>query len=443
MAGIIGTVLTILLISFGLGLYVAVALGLTTVAAGFLFFDRPIWDFFGHIPWAVNSSSSIVVVPLYLLMGEILSRSGVTDEMYATLGKWLNKLPGGLLHTNIGASGLFAAISGSSVATATTITAVALPPLRAQGYDERLALGSLAAGGTLGILIPPSVIMIVYGIIAQASIGQLYIAGIVPGLLMMLSFMAIIFIIAKVRPGLAPPAEGGDASWRERFASLVGILPVCALIFCVLGTIYLGIATAVEAAAFGSSGAFLIALYNRRVSFSMLREVFISTAHTTGMVIFILIGAFLLQSMLAFLGLPGAVSQWVVSLGLTDLQFILLLCALYLVLGTFIESLAMVVTTLPIIIPMITALHIDLIWFGIIVVILVELSLITPPVGMNLFVLQGVRSRVSGPKPKHDGGILDLYIGVLPFVVAMIVVLGLIVAFPDIATGLVRLSYSS
>ncbi len=434
MLGILTVIILTLLVAFALGFYVAVALGITAMTVGSVFIDSPIWGFYAHIPWAVNSSISIAVVPLFLLMGDILLRSGVTDAMYQTLAKWLNRLPGGLLHTNIGACGLFAAISGSSVATATTIGAVSLPSMRAHGYNIRLALGSLAAGGTLGILIPPSIILIVYGLLAETSIGRLYIAGVIPGLVMMLSFMGVIFVFAKVRPEMAPqPVE--IVTWRDRFLSLFALLPVFVLIFLVLGTIYLGIATAIEAAAFGVCGAFLFALANRKVNLRMLRDTFLSTASSTGMVMFILIGAFLLQNTLALLGLPIMLSRWVIGLGLSQLELILFLCVLYVILGMMMESFAMMVTTLPIILPMLIALDVDLVWFGIVMVILLELSLITPPVGMNLFVLQGVRMRAANADPGR--GILDIYIGALPFVIAMLAVLALVIAFPQIATWLV------
>ena len=435
MIGIVTVIVVTLLGAFALGLYVAVALGITAMSVGTIFIDSPIWGFYEHIPWTVNSSMAIAVVPLFLLMGDILLRSGVTEAMYETLAKWLNRLPGGLLHTNIGACGLFAAISGSSVATATTIGSVSLPSMRAHGYNERVALGSLAAGGTLGILIPPSIILIVYGLLAEASIGQLYIAGIIPGLLMIFSFMAVIFVFAKVRPEMAPQPGVGTITWRERFVSLLALLPIFVLIFLVLGTIYLGIATAIEAAAFGVCGAFLFALANRRVNLEMLKQTFMSTGTSTAMVIFILIGAFLLQNILALLGLPMMMSRWVISLGLTQLELILFLCVLYIILGMMMESFAMMVTTLPIILPMLTALNVDMVWFGIVMVILLELSLITPPVGMNLFVLQGVRMRTAGATPGK--GLLDLYIGSLPFVIAMLTVLALVIAFPSIAMWLV------
>ncbi|MDB5510691.1 MAG: transporter large permease [Enterovirga sp.] len=428
---ILASLLAILLIAFSLGLYVAVTLGMTAIVMGEAFSDRPILDMLSTIPWNALNNITLVALPLFILMGEILLRSGVTEGMYATLSKWLNRLPGSLLHTNIAACGVFACISGSSAATAATVGGVALPFLRQRGYSNKLALGSLAAGGTLGILIPPSIVMIVYGVLAQESIGRLYMAGIVPGLVMMALFMVVIYAFAVVDPTVAPRIE--PSSWREMFASLSRLVPVAILIVLVLGTIYAGVATATEAAAFGVTGAIGIAAVNRRLNRVMLRETLLATATTTSMIMFILIGAFLLQFVVSYLGVPTAMTRWVIGLGLSPMEFVLLVCALYLVLGMFMESLSIVVITLPVILPLLKALGIDLVWFGILVVILVEAALITPPVGMNLFILQGMTERVSGGTPVKP---LDLYIGILPFLGAMLVVLGLVLAFPQIALWL-------
>ena len=262
--------------------------------------------------------------PLFILMGEFLMRSGVTDRMYDTLAKWLNPLPGGLLHTNVVACALFACVSGSSAATAATISSVSLPALRSYGYNVRLSLGSLAAGGTLGILIPPSITFIVYAVLVEESIGQLYIAAIVPGILMTLSFMVVIFIAAIRRPQDAPRV--GSSTWREKFVSLGALLPVFGLMLVVLGTMFAGIATATEAAGFGAALAFLLAAVNGRVNRKMLAETFIVTATTTAMIMFILFGAFVLQFVLGFLGIPTAVSNWIAGLGLSKVQVVLLIC---------------------------------------------------------------------------------------------------------------------
>jgi tripartite ATP-independent transporter DctM subunit len=424
-----------LLATFALSFHVASALGLTAFVVGITQIGD-VSEFFGQIPWNLFSGTTIIVVPLFVLMGEILLRSGITEELYETLAQWMGRLPGGLLHTNILASGFFAAICGSSVATATTIGGVAMPSMRKYGYDERLAVGSIASGGTLGILIPPSIIMIVYGLMAEVSIAKLYMAGIVPGLLMMLAFMAVVMVVALISPAKAPAMHAMAGSLVERLKGLYAMLPVIVLMAMVLGTIYAGVATATEAAAFGCTGALLVALLKGRVNRAMLRETFRATAATTGMVLLVLAGAFLLQFILSLAGVPMLVSKWIVGLGLSEIQLILLLCAIYLLLGMFMESLAMIVTTLPIILPILVAMHVDLIWFGIIATILVELSLITPPVGMNLFVMQAVRSRLS---PGEAGRSMnDVYLGVLPFIGAMVAVLAGVIFYPDLALALVK-----
>lgn len=432
MEGILILLIVAIIVIFALGIYVAVTLGLVTFSLMLFFSDRPLWEIIGTMAWNVNTNVTLVAVPLFILMGEILLRSGITESMYEVLAKWLNFLPGGLLHTNVVACGVFAAISGSSVATAATISSVALPNFRARGYNERLAVGSLAAGGTVGILIPPSVVLIVYGVLVEESIGRLYIAGILPGILMIVLFMAAIFIIAKLKPDTAPREAG--VSWRERLLSLWRLLPIVILIFLVLGTIYVGIATPTEAAAFGTTGAFVICLINKRVTREMLRETFLATASTTAMVLLIMISAFLLQFTLAHLGLPAALARAVTEMNLSPVQFVLMVCVLYLFLGCFMESFSMIVTTVPVLLPLLNALNIDLIWMGIIMVILVEAALITPPVGMNLFVLHGLRKRLQGAKGTET--ISEVYIGVLPFLLAMLLTLALVIAFPELSLWL-------
>jgi tripartite ATP-independent transporter DctM subunit len=432
MLPIVATVLGIMLVAFALGLHVATTIGITALGTAFLFSPRPLWDVLSYIPWNVETTGSLVALPLFILMGELLLRIGVTDQMYASLAKWTARMPGSLIHTNVVSSGLFACISGSSAATAATIGGVAVPYMRARGYDNGLTLGSVAAGGTLGILIPPSIVMIVYGVLAEASIGQLYIAGIAPGLLMMIAFMAVIYVAVKLDPAKAPlePAT----TWADRIASVLGLIPVIALIVAVLGTIYLGIATATEAAAFGVSGAAILAVLYRRFNAVVLRAAFLATATTTGMIMFILVAAFVLQFVVSFLGIPTAVTRAVVAMNLSATEMVLLICALYLVLGMFMESLSMVVITIPILLPVLRTLGVDMVWFGILVVIMVEIALITPPVGMNLFILQTLARNVDG-KPGRSS---DVIVGILPFIAVMLGVLGLVIAFPDIATWLVR-----
>ncbi|MBB6469107.1 tripartite ATP-independent transporter DctM subunit [Aminobacter lissarensis] len=432
MASMSLTTAVVILAALFIGLPVAVALATSGLVLSYLFVDRSMLGIFGQMPWNVVTSTTIVAVPLFVLMGELLARSGISEQMYAAVGRLLNRLPGGLLHTNVVASGVFAAVCGSSVATAATICSVSVPPLRRRGYNESLALGSIAAGGTLGILIPPSVMFIVYGVLVEESIGELYIAGIVPGLLMIVVFMAIIFVMALYRPNIAPRGEIQPLTSKGRWKLLLSVIPTCFLIFLVLGTIYLGVATATEAAAFGVSGALVISGFMRTISIRMISSAILATAATTSMIVFILIGAFSLQFVITYLGLPAALSNWVTGLGLSPLQFIILICVTYFLLGTFMEELSMVVTTIPIILPMLHELHVNLVWFGVIMVIQVQLALISPPVGMNLFVIQSIRTKLpNGPKNMTMG---EIFVGVTPFVVGMLIVLALIIMFPELAT---------
>lgn len=427
------TVVGLLLLCLALGMHVAVTLGFTAVIVGEVFSDRPLLQIMATIPWNAVNNITLVALPLFVLMGEILLRSGITENMYQSLSRWLNRLPGGLLHTNVVACGVFATVSGSSAATAATIGGVALPFLKREGYDHALSLGSLAAGGTLGILIPPSIVMIVYGVLAETSIGQLYMAGVIPGLVLMITFMAVIGVAAVIRPGVAPAGSG--STLRKKVLSILPLVPIAVLILLVLGTIYMGFATATEAAALGVVGSFVIALLNRRVSASMLKETFLATSATTSMIMLIIVGALLLQFVVSFLGLPTFLVNWIAGLDLTGMQFVILMCVIYLVLGMFMESLSIVVITVPIILPVLHALGVNLVWFGIILVILVEAALITPPVGMNLFIIQGVDNKVSAGRA---GRSTDIYLGTLPFLVAMLVTLAVIIAFPPLALWLAQ-----
>lgn len=421
-----------MLVAFLLGLHVAATLGLLSLTLMSFFSDRPMWEMLGLIAWNTNTSFVLVAIPLFILMGEILLRSGLSERLYRVLSHWLSPLPGGLMHSNIAACAIFAAVSGSSVATAATIGSVALPAFRARGYSERLVLGSLAAGGTLGILIPPSINFIVYGVLMEVSIGRLYIAGILPGILLSLLFMSVIFFAGIIWPGIAPREAG--TSWKTRLIGLLDMLPTFALIFLVLGTIYLGVATPTEAAAFGVSGAFVLALLGRRVSLGMLRDVFLSSARTTAMVMLILTGAFILNSTLAILGVPYAISKAVASWGLTPLTTVGILVIFYLVLGTFMDGFAMMVTTIPVILPLLKTQNIDLVWFGVIAVLLTEAALISPPEGLNLYVIHGLRAKQAAGENKRT--IMDVYVGVLPFFLMMLGAIALLVAFPQIALWL-------
>lgn len=424
--------LGLLLLLMALGVHVAVAIFGTAALATLLYLGIPLLNTFGETLWGTLNSFLLTAIPLFILLGEILLRSGVTERMYSSLSVWLSRLPGGLLHTNIGASSMFAAISGSSVATAATIGTVALPAFKERGYNERIALGSLAAGATLGILIPPSINMIIYGAITNTSIGKLFIAGILPGIALAGLFMLVIAGYALVRPDIAGEQEP-PLPWSQRLRRLVDLLPPAFVFAIVMGSIYTGWATPTEAAALGVLAALVVAALNRKLSFNMLHQSFLSMARTTAMILLIIVAAFFLNFVIGVLGIPTTLSNWVADLGLTPMQLILALVLFYLVLGCFIETLSMMIATVPIVVPIVVQFGFDPIWFGIFLVLMMEISLITPPIGMNLYVVQGVRG---------EGRITDVMFGSLPFllimlafVLAIIIWPGLVMWLPNAMTG--------
>ena len=428
----VASVLMILL--FLAGLHVASALGLIGMALMYLFSDRPLWDMLGQIAWNVNSSSILVAIPLFVMMGEILIYSRLSERLYQVLSHWLAPLPGGILHSNIAFCAVFGAISGSSAACAATVGAVALPAFRKRNYNERLVIGSLAAGGTLDILIPPSISMIIYGVLAEESIGRLYLAGFVPGFLLAGIFMLIIWVAAKIWPSVAPREVA--PSWRVRFLGLLSLLPVLALMFIVLGTIYLGIATPTEAAAFGVVASLVLAGLAREVSIPMLKKVMVTTVQASSMIMLIVTAAFIMSFALAILGVPAQLTQLVSGWNLTPGTFVLVLVVFYLILGTFMEALSMMVTTMPILVPVLKSMNVDLVWFGIIMVILLEAALVSPPEGLNLYIIQGIRRSVSEEAGLKAGTMIDLWIGVLPFMAGMAICITLLLFFPGIALWL-------
>lgn len=409
-----------------LGIHVAVAIFTTAALGAMLYLGTPLLFSFGDLLWGTLNDFILTAIPLFILLGELLLRAGITERMYSALSVWLNRLPGGLLHTNIGASSVFAAMSGSSVATAATIGTVALPAFAERGYSERLALGTLAAGATLGILIPPSINMIIYGAITNTSIGALFIAGIVPGLALAATFMLVIMGMSLLRPGVAGEREP-RVPLAQRLRSLVDLLPPAFVFAIVIGSIYSGWATPTEAAALGVVAALLLAALNRKLTIAMLHECFLSMARTTAMIMLIISAAFFLNYIVGILGIPFALTQWVSELGLSPLGLILALVVFYLVLGCFLETLSMMIATVPIVVPMVVQFGFDPVWFGVFLVIMMEISLITPPIGMNLYVVQGVRGR---------GSIVDVMIGSLPFLAVMLGFVALITAWPAIVLWL-------
>ncbi|UYG02838.1 TRAP transporter large permease subunit [Halomonas sp. LR3S48] len=408
------------------GIHVAVAIFTVATLGTLMYLSMPLLFSFGDTLWGTLNDFILTAIPLFILLGELLLRSGITERMYSALSVWLDRLPGGLLHTNIGASSVFAAMSGSSVATAATIGTVALPAFAERGYSERLALGTLAAGATLGILIPPSINMIIYGAITNTSIGKLFIAGILPGLALAGAFMLTIMAFALLRPGVVGKASE-RVSLRERLASLVDLLPPAFVFAIVIGSIYSGWATPTEAAALGVIAALGLAAWNRKLTFRMLHECFLSMARTTAMIMLIIVAAFFLNYVVGILGIPTTLTRWVADLGLTPFGLILALVVFYLVLGCFLETLSMMIATVPIVVPMVVQFGFDPVWFGIFLVVMMEISLITPPIGMNLYVVQGVRGR---------GSITDVMVGSLPFLAIMLLFVLLIILWPGLVLWL-------
>jgi C4-dicarboxylate transporter, DctM subunit len=407
------------------GMPIAVSMALVGIVGGIAAYGVPFMDSIAPVVWGVQNENLLTSVPLFVLLGELLLRSGIADRMYIALSAWLGRMPGGLLHTNIGSCALFAATSGSSVATAATVGTVALPSLMKRGYSMRASLGSLAAGGTLGILIPPSVNMIVYGSLTNNSIGKLFIAGIIPGLLLTASFMLWIYVSSVMSGDVKREAA---VPLPERIRALVHLVPPLVVFGIVMGSLYFGIATAAESAALGVMAALAFTWHSGKLSLELLRNCFISTARISGMILLIIVAAFILNLTISLTGVAEAMTKWVAGLGLSATGLILALIVFYLILGMFMDVLSMQVATIPITYPIATALGVDPLWFGIFIVLMCELGLITPPVGMNLFVVHGIRP--------DKGGIEDAIWGALPYAVIMIAFTLLILAIPQIVTFL-------
>ncbi|WPC06226.1 TRAP transporter large permease [Pseudomonas benzenivorans] len=414
--------LIILLTLIGLSVPIAAALGVLGLILDPLYSMLPLTRAIGELTWSSSTEFLLVAIPLFIMLGEILLRAGFAERMYSAMSLWLSWLPGGLMHANIGASTLFSATSGSSVATAATVGTVALPQIKRYGYNEPLFLGSIAAGGTLGILIPPSINLVIYGVLTNTSVPKLYLAGIVPGLLMAALFMLMIIICCIVKP-----TWGGQriqASWRERCIRLVDLAPPLGIFLLVVGSIYAGIATPTEAAALGVVGALVLAACFRRLSVQMLREVVEGTMRASAMIMIIVIGAAFLNFVMSATGLTNAITESIVGLNLSPMLMLLIVVIFYVVLGCFMETLSMMITTIPIVAPIMIALGFDPIWLGVVIIVLVETALITPPVGLNLFVVQSLRK---------SGSMQAVFMGGMPFVVALFAMVALLAAFPGLA----------
>ena len=425
----VGTTFFVLIFLLALAVPVAAGLGVLGLVLSGLYSKLPLSLGMGEMSWATSNNFLLVAIPFFVLLGEILLRSGIAERMYNALVLWVPWLPGGLMHTNIVACAMFAATSGSSVATAATIGTVSLGEVRKHGYYEPLFLGTLAAGGTLGILIPPSINMIVYGVLTDTSIPKLYLAGFVPGVVLASLFSLTVLICCLLRPDWG--GKRTSASWRKRVRALPDLIPPVVIFLAVLGSIYAGWATATESAALGVIAALGIAAWRRALSVKMLLRAFEGTMRTTAMIMAILIAAYCLNFVLISIGLLAKVNAVITALKLTPWQLLLGVIVFYVILGMFMETLSMMVATVPIVAPVMFNAGYDPVWYGVLFVILIETAMITPPVGINLYVVQGLRK---------SGRINDVIIGSTPFVLAMFAMLGIISIWPSLALWLPKIA---
>lgn len=422
--------LLILVALIALAVPIAASLGWLGLTLQYLESPMPLHRALGDMVWQTGTDFLLVAIPMFVLLGEILLRAGITERMYDGMVKWLGWLPGGLMHSNIGSSALFAATSGSSVATAATIGTIAVPQIHERKYNEPLFLGTIAAGGTLGILIPPSINLILYGLLTDTSVPELYLAGFIPGFLLAVLFMVTIVILCILKPEWGGTAI--VATWKERFSALPSLIPPIGIFMVVVGSIYAGIATPTEAASLGVVAAMILAAFNRKLTIDMLRVAIEGTMRTTAMIMLIILAAVFLNFVLSVIGLTQALADFITGLGYTPFQTMLVIIGVLIVLGCFMETLSMLLTTAPLVTPIVIALGYDPVWFGILLMVLLETALITPPIGINLYVVQGIRGR---------GEMLDVMIGAAPFVLTMFAMIAFLLAFPQLALWLPSLVY--
>jgi len=381
-----------LFLILGSGVWIGLTLSGVAWIGMELFSSRPAGDAMAVTIWGSASSWTLTALPLFVWMGEILFRTRLSQDMFKGLAPWMQSLPGRLLHTNVVGCTIFAAVSGSSAATCATIGKMTLPELKRRGYPDDIVVGTLAGAGTLGLLIPPSIIMIVYGVSAEVSISRLFIAGVLPGLMLAMLFSGYIIVWALANPGKVPPADS-SMTFMQKLSASRSLIPVVTLIVAVLGSIYTGVATATEAAAVGVVGALAISVAQRSMSWQTFKESLMGATRLYCMIALILAGAAFLTLAMGYIGLPRHLAEWIGTLGLTRGQLIIALTIFYLILGCFLDGISMVVLTMGIIMPTVQKAGIDPIWFGIFIVLVVEMAQITPPVGFNLFVLQGMTGR--------------------------------------------------
>ena len=421
-------IVVLLLVVLASGLWIGLSLLGVALVLMELFTPRPAGDSMVLTIWGSTSSWTLTALPLFLWMGEILFRSRLTQDMFRGLAPWLNHVPGRLLHTNVIGCGIFAAVSGSSAATCATIGKITLPELERRGYPRDIAVGSLAGAGTFGLLIPPSIIMIVYAVAADVSIAKLFVAGVIPGLMLMALFSAYLAFWAWRNPGKIPPPEP-TMPLLERVRAARHLLPIVALIALVIGSIYSGIATATESAAMGVLGALALARWEGSLTWKSFMDGLMAACRVYCMIGLILAGASFLTLSMGFIGLPREVASFIGGLGLSPAELLLLLLVFFIILGCFLDGISMVVLTMAVLLPTVQAAGIDLIWFGIFVVLVVEMAQITPPVGFNLFVLQGL-TRADLPWIARQA---------LPFFGILLLATGLMYVFPSIVMVLPNL----
>jgi tripartite ATP-independent transporter DctM subunit len=424
--------LGVLFLALALGVWIGVALmgvglfGITVLPMMFPQLNAfPPEKVLGTAVFQSTASWTLAALPLFIWMGEILFRTRLSEDMFRGLAPWVQRLPGRLMHVNVIGCGIFAAVSGSSAATAATIGKMALPALISRGYHPPMAIGSLAGAGTLGLLIPPSIIMIVYGVAAEVSIVRLFVAGIIPGIMLMVLFSGWIVVWSVLNPHLTPPRDP-PTTLAHKLRESAQLLPVLALIGCVMGGIYAGVGTATEAAVFGVVGALALSAWGGTLTWKNFRDSLMGAVRLSCMIGFILAGAAFLTQAMAYTGIPAAMARWVAGQGLSSLQIIAALTLIYIILGCFIDGISMIVLTTSVVIPIVQGAGFDLLWFGIFIVLVVEMAQITPPVGFNLFVLQGLTGK----------DIFGIAKDTLPFFLLMVLAVALVAAFPGLVTWL-------
>ena len=417
--------ISILLLFLGSGVWVAISMiGVSSIGM-FIFTSRPVGDAMATTIWGTSSSWTLTALPLFVWMGEILFRTKLSENLFKGLAPWMSRLPGGLIHVNVVGCALFAAISGSSAATVATVGKMSIPELRKRNYPEKLLLGSLAGSGTLGLLIPPSIILIIYGVTVQESIAKLFIAGIIPGIMIALIFMFYVIIWSIINKK-EMPTFNESFSFMEKIKGSSQLLPVIILIASVIGSIYAGVATATEAASLGVVGALILSFFQKTLTKETFKLSLLGATKTSCMIAFILAGSSFLSLAMGFTGLPRNLAIWIQEMNLSPYVLIFVLTIFYIILGMFLDGISAVVLTMAIIEPMIRQAGFDMIWFGIFLVVVVEMAQITPPVGFNLFVLQGMAGKDMGFIAKSA----------FPLFLLMILAVIFIIVFPEIALWL-------